>query len=227
MKPLSPGPFIFLRLFLLILLGGVTTLFYACDKDNGQETLVYQNDFKNGDLTDIENGIISKFNNTNVLGRYNKGKFTLNLHDLPDHNKLHIIFDLNIHDTWNGNILGLGNVDGPDIWQMMVDSVMYINTSFCNTECAGWLCPPQSYPANYPTYNYPRTGAIRTDLPGACNLKGVSGGTIVYRIDRIVQHVGNRASIECKDLLVQPNASDQLCDESWSVSNLKVWIINN
>src|ERR1700757_3935684 len=91
----------------------------ACKSNVSNETVVYTNDFESGNLTNIQNGVISKFNGSSVLGNYNcknnKGYFTLSLNNLPSHDLITISFDLYIHDTWDGNKTA---PDGPDIWQM-------------------------------------------------------------------------------------------------------------
>jgi hypothetical protein len=188
------------------------------------EAIVYTNDFQNDNLAGIENGNIVQYNNTAVLGRYNRntndGYFKLTVGNLPRHSLVTITFDLYIHDKWDGNKTG---TEGPDIWQMLVDDGILINATFNNDDCIpGNFCSPQSYPANYPnSYNNPKTGSSRTDLPGVCALADTTGTTL-YKITKTFAHSNSTLVLQCLDKLVQPNVSDQLCDESWSVDNINI-----
>ncbi len=209
------------RLLLLIFLSCAL----SCKRQiNTTESLVYTNDFESNNLSGFENPIITQYNNTGVLGRYNsnvnKGYFKLTLNDLPKHSLITLSFDLYVHDTWDGNKTG---VEGPDIWQMQVDGAIFINATFSNGECIpGNFCPPQSYPFNYPnSYNNPKNGAYRTDLPGVCGLAGPNGTTL-YKISKTFAHSNSTLVLQCLDKLVQPNVPDQLCDESWSVDNINI-----
>jgi len=193
----------------------------ACHKNVSNVAVVYQNDFEGGDLSNITNGIISKFNNTSVLGQYNDTSFTLSLKNLPGHDIITISFDLYIHDSWDGNKAA---PDGPDMWEMIVDNSPYINTTFSNADCApGDFCSPQSYPSNYPNnYNNPKAGAYRTDLPGACSWATSTHGTTWYKIEKTFKHSGNTLKLQCIDKLVQTNTYTPKCDESWSIDNITV-----
>jgi hypothetical protein len=202
--------FIFALLFLIL----------SCKDKVRKETIVYANDFDSASLVNIENGIITTYNGSSVLGRYNNGYFNVKLNDLPKHDLITITFDLYIHDNWDGNKT---TPDGPDIWQMSVDDKIYINATFSNTNCpAGYFCSPQSYPFNYPNnYNNPKTGAYRTDLPGVCGIVGPNG-TTQYKIEKTFVHTGNNLVLRCLDKLVQTNSTDPKCDESWSVDNISI-----
>jgi hypothetical protein len=208
------------KLFLFILF----ILVASCKKTVNNEVTVYYNDFETGDLSNISNGVISQFNGSAVLGRYNKGYFILTVNNLPKHDLISISFDLYIHDTWDGN---KPPPDGPDIWEMLVDGNPYINATFSNDPCAaGNFCSPQSYPFNYPnSYNNPKTGAYRTDLPGACIMAGVPNWTTQYKIVNTFTHSNNTVILQCLDKLVQTNSADPICDESWSVDNIKIQAI--
>lgn len=196
---------------------------FSCSKTVQKQTEVYFNDFETGDLSGITNGYLYEYNGSTVLGRYNQNGFELLLTELPQHDLIQISFDLFIHDTWDGDKLGIDEVDGPDIWQMLIDEEMYINSSFSNIVCVnanGEFCPPQSYPANYPNNNnYPRKGAYRVNLPGACHPNGT---TTMYKISKTISHSRSKLLLQCVDKLVQVNTEDPNCDESWSVDNIKV-----
>jgi len=194
----------------------------SCNKSTvSNETVVYQNDFETNDLSNITNGTITQFNNTSVLGRYNDTSFTLSLKGLPNHDLITISFDLYIHDSWDGN---KATPDGPDIWGMIVDNSPYIYTTFSNSDCSpGNFCSPQSYPLDYPNnYNNPKTGAFRTDLPGACSWASSTHGTTMYKISKTFKHSEKTLMLKCWDKLVQPNTIDPKCDESWSIDNINV-----
>lgn len=212
-----------------ILFSIIFVLFFtglSCAKKVQTETQVYFNDFETEDLSGISNGFVTQYNGSTVLGRYNQSGFELRLDNLPDHDLIRISFDLYIHDSWDGNKLGIDEADGPDIWQMLIDEEMYINASFSNTACVnvnGMFCPPQSYPANYPNnYNHPRKGAYKVNLPGVCHPEGT---TSLYKISKTISHSKNTLILQCIDQLVQRNTEDASCDESWSVDNIAINVI--
>ncbi len=195
----------------------------SCKKTVHNEIEVYNNTFETNDLTNIQNGKISQFAGSAVLGRYNNGNFALTVNNLPKHDLVTITFDLYIHDFWDGNKLA---PDGPDIWEMLVDGNPYINTTFSNDPCAGGggvFCPPQAYPSDYPNSNHnPKSGAYKTALPGFCSRKDDPNGTTMYKIEKTLRHSNSTLLLQCLDKLVQTNSSDPLCDESWSVDNIVI-----
>jgi hypothetical protein len=211
-----------------LLVIGFFALFFSCKEKVSKQTEVYNNDFESSNLTGITNGVISKFNGTSVLGTYNvsanKGFFALTLNNLPKHDLITISFDLYIHDTWDGNKPA---PDGPDIWQMLVDGNSYIYTTFSNGSCGvAEFCPPQAYPLDYPnSYNNPKAGAYRTDLPGFCSMANNPNGTTQYKIVKTFKHSNSTLVLQCLDKLVQTNANDPKCDESWSVDNINIQAI--
>lgn len=211
-----------LLLFLIVL------LFNSCAKSISSDVEVYNNNFESGNLNGITKGVISTYNGSKVLGNYNNGQFNLTINDLPSHNLVDISFDLYIHDSWEGNQSYQDNISGPDIWQMLVDNKSIINTTFNNYECAeGNFCPPQAYPADYPTAsNNPKSGASRTDLPGFCSWSDMPNGTTLYKIHKSIQHSSATLLIQCLDKLIQKNSADPKCDESWSVDNIQVRALN-
>ena len=112
-------------------------LFFICCKTHvSNEVVVYSNDFENGDLSKVTNGIITQYNGSAVLGQYNckaanKGYFNVSLQNLPKHDLITISFDLYIHDSWDGNKPA---PDGPDIWQMLVDGNKYVYATNTNPD---------------------------------------------------------------------------------------------
>ena len=73
--------------------------------------LVYENDFENMNLREIDGGDFMSFNNTTVLGNFNNDGFTLFLEDVGDHEYVFISFDLYIHGSWDGNFNGFKEND--------------------------------------------------------------------------------------------------------------------
>jgi hypothetical protein len=207
-----------------LLLSLVFIFLFSCKSKVTNEAVVYTNDFESNDLSGISNGVISQYNGSAVLGQYNvnenAGNFSLSLSKLPKHDIITISFDLYIHDSWDGNKT---DPNGPDIWQMLVDGKTYINTTFSNQECIpGNFCSPQSYPLNYPNSNSnPKGAAYRTDLPGVCATPGANG-TTEYKITKTFSHTSGTVVLQCIDKLVQKDSSTPMCDESWSVDNIKI-----
>lgn len=157
-----------------------------------------------------------------MLGRYNAGGFRLQVKSLSGYDLIEISFDLYLHDSWDGN-LNSDNVGGPDIWNMNVNGDPIIYATFSNSDCPVQLCVGQSYPANYPNYNNgPKAGAFRGDLPGICHLAGMPGGTSQYKIVKTLKLNSSTLTLECIDQLKQSNSPNPLCDESWSVDNIKI-----
>jgi hypothetical protein len=208
----------------LIGITGLSILLFAyCKKLPQAEQIVYKNDFEQSALTSINGGIITDYIGSKVIGRYNNGGFTVNLTGLPDHDFIKISFYLYIHDGWDGDSKGdATTVEAPDLWKMKVDGNEYINATFSNTVCNGVFCLMQSYPQNYPFHNNPKTGASRTDLPGVCHFKGIPDGTTLYKIEKIIKQKENSLSVEFRDMLLQSNTNDPLCDESWSMDNIVI-----
>jgi len=211
---------------LVLLCFTLILLLNSCAKSVQNEVQVYTNNFENGNLDGITNSVISNFNGSKVLGNYNNGEFDLTINNLPKHDIVDISFDLYIHDSWEG-VQQIDNISGPDIWGMNVDGKKIIYTTFANFSCvAGNYCPPQSYPADYPSQsNNPKTGASRTDLPGFCSEINNPNGTTLYKIHKSLSHSDKTLIIQCLDKLIQTNVTDPKCDESWSVDNIVVKVV--
>lgn len=203
-----------------------STLFTACKSKTEVRNVFYDNDFEVNNFTGLNHQKTTSFNQTLVLGNFNNQEVSLMLNNLPSHDLVEVSFDLYIHDTWDGNKLS-GGIDGPDIWKMLIDNKLYINTTFSNTPCFSVFCPPQSYPDNYlNNNNNPKDGAFNKDLPGLCSLAGTNGGSALYQIKKIVPHISSGITLILKDELLQPNVNEPLCDESWSIDNLKITLIS-
>jgi hypothetical protein len=194
-------------------------------------SLVYENDFEGAMGTEWIGAVRSSFEEDSVLGPYNNAGFKLYLEDLPKHNVLLLSFDLLIHDSWDGNLMGLG---GPDYWEIKVDrleeeapSSAVFRTTFSNGTCDDARCLYQSYPQQYPNRFSPKTGKVlSTSLPGRCADKNSANGTSLYQMQVEFSHNTPLAIIQITDYLKQTNAEDPACDESWSLDNLKIYTLN-
>ena len=217
------------KIFLLILI----TVFSCSQPEELQRNeLFYNNDFESGDLDAIDGAQLMTFNNTTVLGNYNNDGFTLNLNNIGTHDIIYITFDLYIHDSWDGNFNNL-DPDQPDAWFIELRSDFSTEpsissniweTSFSNSVCLPAFCLRQSYPNDFPFDNLPREGSSRF-LPGLCSLESDLDGTTLYKIEKGFEHTANALLINFYDRLYQPNAVNEICDESWSLDNLKVRVI--
>ncbi len=205
------------------------------------DELVYDNNFESEDLSEIDGGYISKFNNSNVLGDFNNDGFTLHLKETGEHDYIFISFDLYIHGTWDGNSNRFPENDKPDKWIMEINpdmdlikdsSIDKFVTTFSNSPCFSNYCLKQSYPESYPFENNPQTGNSALNLPKKCEKSYFGSKTSLYKIEKSFKHSGNAVIIRFYDELYQPNAIDDFgvnqskCDESWSLDNLKVRVIS-
>lgn len=192
----------------------------SCKKNIQKDTVVYDNDFDSESTYGIHNAVVSEYNGSKVLGRYNTGGFDLNVVELPEHDLIEVSFDLFIHDNWRGNASS-GIKDSSDIWIMNFDGKNEKYTTFSNNNCSNGFCSFQAYPANYPFPSNPAgANAVRTDLPGACALQGVSGGTFKYHIKRTAYHKSTTFHLGCYAQLFAHGEADPLCSASWSIDNL-------
>lgn len=203
-------------------------VFSAC-KGIPEETEVFNSDFERGVPVNVVNGKVEQYNGGGVLGRFSEGGFNVEVRGIQAHDMIKITFDLYIHDTWDGNAAGL---DGKDIWIMNVDGGSTIYTSFANGNCINCT---QSYPELQPpffngTFNFalnrPNSNAIKTDLPGACKLKDVKGGTSMYRIQRTFHHTASTLDVGCFAGLEDADKQNKNCNESWSVDNMRIIAID-
>ncbi|SKB93210.1 hypothetical protein [Daejeonella lutea] len=210
-----------------VLIYGTLTL-NAC-KGIPRETEVFSSDFERGVPVNVINGKVEQYNGGGVLGRYSEGGFNVEVRGMKDHDMIKITFDLYIHDTWDGNAAG---PDGKDIWIMNIDGGSNVYASFANGTCNNCT---QSYPELQPpffngTFNFalnrPNSNAIKTDLPGACKLKDVKGGTSMYRIQRTFHHTSSSLDLGCFAGLEDPDKANKSCNESWSVDNMRITAID-
>ena len=196
----------------------------GCLKSGYKEVVVYNNNFKTGDTSFLKGATIWNWNGQAIIGRYNRGGFDLELSNLPSHAALSITVIPYFHDSWDGST-NVGGIDGPDIWRMSVDGNLLVDATFSNSVCNSMYCLQQSYPLPYSQINNPpMTNAVQT-LPGIGHCSGVNT-TSVYKIVKTISHTGSNAKISFRDVLVQTNVPDKLCDESWSMSEIIVKVMN-
>ena len=200
--------------------------------------LIYENDFEENNLKEIDGGGVSYFNGTNVIGDFNNDGFNLNLNEIGEHSFITISFDLYIHGSWDGNTNRFPENDKPDKWFIEFNhGVDYLQnpstdlfvTTFSNSPCFSNYCLKQSYPDSFPNENIPKSSAYKTDLEKICFSNPRFGGpsTTLYKIEKTFKSGGNSVLIRFYDELYQPNAISKgvqyfKCDESWSIDNLKV-----
>tara|TARA_Y100000768_G_C23975807_1_gene682996 strand:- start:1655 stop:2287 length:633 start_codon:yes stop_codon:yes gene_type:complete len=204
--------------------------------------IVYSNDFEQNNLNNLDGGIITFFENTNILGNFNNDGFTLHIPDIGDHDYAYVSFDLYIHGTWDGNTNGFKDNDQPDFWIMEFKPEMnnfrdpnnsIYKTTFSNSPCYPNYCKRQSYPEAYPFDSNPKKGAIRSIKTKICPNNFFGGETSLYKIEKGFNSSGEAIIIRFSDKLYQPNAIDNnginqaKCDESWSIDNLNVRVIKH
>ncbi len=200
------------------------TLTAGCVKSGYNEVMVYNNNFKTGSSDKLTGAILYKNNGEYLIGRYNKGGFTIELDNLPTHQAIEIIAEPRFHDSWDGNN-NYGGIDGPDIWNINMDGTTVLNATFSNTPCNAIYCLYQSYPAEYGMINNPPKTGANMDVAGICHMADVFR-TSIYKINKTIKHSGSKVRINFRDLLVQKNVADQMCDESWSMGGLMIKVIN-
>lgn len=202
--------------------------------------LIYENDFENLSLENIDGGGIIEFNSTMVLGNFNNDGFNLFLDEVGDHDYVFVSFDLYIHGSWDGNFNGFSENDKPDKWILEFNPDMQLfkdssadnfTTTFSNSPCFSNYCLRQSYPEKYPFENNPKTGSFKNNLAKICLKSFFGGKTTLYQIEKGFKSNGRGVVLRFYDELYQPNAIDnngipqQKCDESWSIDNIKVRVI--
>ncbi len=196
-----------------------------------RDELIYENDFENNNLSEIDGGGFSTFNNTTVIGNFNNDGFSLHLSNVGNHDYIFVSLDLYIHGSWDGNFNGFDINDKADKWIMDTPFEKFV-TTFSNSPCFSNYCLRQSYPENYPFENNPKTGSYKTDLDRKCENNFFGGPTSMYKIEKSFRSNGDAVVIRFYDELYQPNAIDKdgvvqsKCDESWSLDNLKVRVIS-
>lgn len=210
----------------LLVLVGCLGLF-ACSKAIPDRNYAYYNDFESSDVPTkfkvysatglVDSNKVSRFNNSQVLGRFNSNFVVLKVDSVAPHNVLKIEFDLLLHDNWQGNFIPPGG-SLPDIFQVKLDNNPILLTTFSNDN------NPQSFPNNYQP-NMIRNPALSNSwgtFDGACSKLGQKNGTSWYRLEFFTFHKGP-IEMSFQDVLF--NGSD-FCTKSWSLDNIKLTAIN-
>jgi gliding motility-associated-like protein len=170
----------------------------------------YFEDFENPVGSEWSDTIRFPFNSTTVSGPYGNHQLQLQLNNLPLHDSVEVSFDLYLHDSWDGISLGIGY----DFFTMKIDFDTLIHTTFNNHQNSTY----QSYPGNFPAVYPSLTGAsailpIRCSAPYTC--------TALYDMQFVKGHTSGNVNIGFH------GAPDQtLCDESWSIDNVRVKLLN-
>ena len=186
-----------------------------------RDELIYNNDFENENLSNIDGGTIMTYENTKVIGNFNNDGFTIHLDDIGDHDYVYVSFDLYIHGSWDGNFNGFnmkdhGFEDKPDLWIMELRPEMNnhqnmdfhrFETTFSNSPCWSNYCLRQSYPNTFPFENNPKRGADKVNLIENCTTDGWNNEkTTLYKVEKGFDHQGNAIVLRFYDELFQPNA---------------------
>tara|TARA_B100001175_G_scaffold183327_1_gene155685 strand:+ start:7331 stop:8023 length:693 start_codon:yes stop_codon:yes gene_type:complete len=216
----------------------ITILINSCSyPELVRDELVYENDFEEMNLDNIDGGGFSIFNNSVVLGDFNNDGFDIHLENIGDHDYIFVSFDLYIHGTWDGNSNGFTDNDKADMWTMEIKPNMNIysdqssdifSTTFSNSPCFSNYCLRQSYPQSFPDINNPKTGSFKTELDRLCQNDFFGGNTTLYKIEKVFKSRGSALVLRFYDELYQPNAIDKdgigqmKCDESWSFDNVRI-----
>ena len=198
-------------------------------KDNRQptDTLVYFNNFENPNQSYSEwsNPItdVTPRGSRRFLGQYSsisqnnpRGKTSLSLTNLPDHDTVTVSFDLHIIQSWDGNANWLG---GPALWELSVaGGPTLLRSTFLNVDGYYWSWSVgQSYPDSYPGGNHPpRTGADEINTLGY----GFYGDS-TYKLSYIFNH--NDPSVVLNFLGAAGNGGiTDINNESWGLDNVEV-----
>ena len=187
------------------------------------EQVVYSNNFSGLNLANFENGRLFIWQKDTIAGFYHNEEVSVDIKDLPPHNYVTITIDVLIHDSWDGN--PDDGISGPDFWFMGYDDIELMKTTFSNSPCVSTFCLYQSFPNDFFRQNTPKTGAIRTDLPGLCLFGAFANYTTRYRVTKLFEHSNPEIKVFMGANLVQSNAADPICDESWSIASIEVTAI--
>jgi hypothetical protein len=209
---------------LFTLIGGLLILLTSCTKDLTDVTIVYENNFNNGDpkgivtagwLSDFAFGVfpfnkITNYKNLKMLGVFNNTRIELDVDKLPEHSVLKVEFDLYLHDSWKN-----------DLWMLSIDGNNRLLTGFSNISSIqqaypNWLNSGPTFPAG--------NQAQEIYLPGLCSLKDNKTGTSKYKIVHSLLHSAKTVKITMSD--AGGNKNDT-CARSWAIDNLKVVALKN
>ncbi|RIW18911.1 hypothetical protein D0X99_02070 [Algoriphagus lacus] len=184
------------------------------------EQVVYSNNFSKLDLAGFENGKLFVWQKDTLAGYYHNEEVSVAIQNLPAHNYLKITVDVLVHDSWDGN--PDDGIGGPDFWFMGFDNTEIFRTTFSNSPCESTYCLYQSYPNDYFRQNVPKSGAVRTNLPGLCLFGASQNYTTRYSVSKLISHSNPNVKVFMGAELLAANSPDPVCDESWSIANIEV-----
>ncbi len=98
-------------------------------------------------------------------------------------------------------------------------------TTFSNSPCVATFCLYQSFPNPFFRQNQPKSGSIQVNLPGFCTFGTTANYTSRYVVQQYIEHSSSKVGVFMGDQLKQTNSPNPLCDESWSIAEIKVLAI--
>lgn len=199
---------------------GLLILMTSCLPTVESEQVFYSNNFSDLDLAGFENARLFIFQNDTISGHYHNEEVAVNLQNIPAHNYLKVTIDILVHDSWDGN--PDDGISGPDYWYMGYDNMEVFRTTFSNSPCESTYCLYQSYPNDYIRQNVPKSGAIRTNMPGLCIFGAFQNYTTTYSVSKLIEHSNPNVKVYMGADLKQSNSPDPKCDESWSIAKIEV-----
>ncbi len=198
--------------------------FSACIKNITKVQLVYQNDFEaydlkgfyvsgwnNGNFGPISDIMITDYNGSKVLGKFNNHLVSLKISALPEHVAINVQFDLYIHNHWKN-----------DLWKMTFDNHDQLLTGFSNDSLI-----QQAYPnwlGNGSALSHAGANAYQLKLPGVCNTVNTAYGTSLYKMEKTMAHSDSTFLINLSDA---GNPVNDFCGRSWSIDNIKISTIKD
>jgi hypothetical protein len=134
---------------------------------------------------------------------------SLTLHDLPNHKKLRVSFDLYILKSWDG----ASPEYGPDQWSLSVaGGPQLFASTFSNNPKVEKEGSYQDFPR---PRSQPRSGAICTNTLGF----GTFFGDSVYHFDFIFPHSSSDMALHFSSSLFEGKGT---ADESWGLDNVAI-----
>jgi hypothetical protein len=213
-----------------IVVSFIFLLFNSCTKNLTVSTVLYDNNFDNGDTREIaiggwqngnfgplkENRLI-RFAGSTMIGPLNNNTLILILSSLPSHSIARVEADIYLHNNWKN-----------ELWNMRFDGNVVLTTGFSNDKTV-----QQSYPDILGGVSPGPAGrdALDIQLPGICNQASAvanifpnPSGTTHYKIVQTVPHTARSLELVMGD---SGGTFNDTCSRSWSIDNLKVTVFKN
>lgn len=173
----------------------------------GDSMLVYMTDFNTSIGTEWSNTTTQVFNGSGVLGPLGNTSIDLSLTNLPIGDSITVEFDLYIHDSWDG---------AGDTWSFGLNQNNAWSGQF-STNFNNHSGGNQAYPGSIGSTNPSKSGSVSTTLARRC-FAGTYVQTTHYRIRK--KFLSNQQNGAVR---FTSNTDGSVCDESWSLENLKIW----